>query len=151
MNASRRLRDATRRLIVAHGALDRLERPCGTPLSMPHAYALLELLQEGAMTVSALAERLNIDRTNVSRLCLRLEEQGELLREPHPHDGRARLLRLTPQGERSARAVDLASVEHFERILSRLGEDAESIVEAVHLLTDALRPPPTSSREDIPA
>lgn len=52
--------------------------------SIPHAYALLELLHHGEpMTVSELAAHLAIDRTNVSRLCARMEEAGQLAREPH--------------------------------------------------------------------
>lgn len=138
-DTDRRLRDAVRRLMVAHGALDETRRPCGTPLSLAHAHALLELLQcDDAMTVSELANKLAIDRTNVSRLCARMEEAGELVRRPHPGDGRARALRLTAPGKRLARQVDASSARHFADLVRRLGDAAEPIVEALRLLEDTM-------------
>src|SRR5690606_28483246 len=62
---ARQLREAVRQLMVAHGTFEEAKRPCGTELPMPHAYALLDLLHHGQpMTVSELAARLSIDRTN---------------------------------------------------------------------------------------
>jgi DNA-binding MarR family transcriptional regulator len=104
--------------MVEHGALDEASRPCGVPLSLPHAHALLELqAHQAPMSVSELATRLRIDRTNVSRLCQRMEEQGELLRGMDREDGRVRTLRLTAQGEEAAARVDL-SEERVEQILA---------------------------------
>lgn len=136
---SRRLRDALRKLMVEHGALDDSARPCGTPLSLPHAHALLELHARGApMSVSELAGRLRIDRTNVSRLCQRMEADGELLRCTDGEDGRVRLLRLTPQGEAAAARVDRASLAHFSRLARVLGDDLTVVVSVVEQLTDAI-------------
>jgi DNA-binding MarR family transcriptional regulator len=133
---ARRLRDAVRHLVVAHGTLEEMRRPCGAELSIPHAYALLELLHHGEpMTVSELAAKLAIDRTNVSRLCARMEEAGELARELHPGDGRARALRLTAKGKKLAREVDEQSARHFSRLATRLGEDVVDVISALdHLL-----------------
>jgi DNA-binding MarR family transcriptional regulator len=136
---ARRLRDAVRHLVVAHGGLEEARRPCGTPLSIPHAYALLELLQHGeAMTVSELAAKLAIDRTNVSRLCARMEEAGDLERAPHPVDGRARALRLTAKGKKVARGVDEQSAHHFGRLAKRLGDDVGDVVSALNRLSGAI-------------
>ena len=90
--AARALRDALRRLMVEHGALDDSCRPCGAALSLPHAHALLELLvAPGPVTVSQLAQRLRIDRTNVSRLCARMEALGSSSARPTPRtDGPGR-------------------------------------------------------------
>ncbi|MCP4504393.1 MAG: MarR family transcriptional regulator [Deltaproteobacteria bacterium] len=38
--------------------------------------------------MAQLAEKLAIDRTNVSRLCQRMERAGELTRAVHPQDAR---------------------------------------------------------------
>lgn len=136
---ARRLRDAVRHLVVAHGALEELRRPCGAELSIPYAYALLELLHHGEpMTVSELAANLAIDRTNVSRLCARMEEAGHLVREPHPEDGRARALRLTTRGKKLARAVDEQSAGHFERLAKQLGGSAGEVVAALERLSEAM-------------
>lgn len=139
--SARRLRDGLRRLLVAHGALEPTRRPCGTPLSLPHAHALLTLRARGPMSVSGLAAELSIDRTNVSRLCRRMEAAGELARAPDLEDGRARRLELTPLGERVARNVDHASVAHFDAVVARLGDDAEAVVAALDRLSVALAGP----------
>jgi DNA-binding MarR family transcriptional regulator len=135
---ARRLRDAVRHLVVAHGALEEVRRPCGTELSIPHAYALLELLQREPMTVSELAAKLAIDRTNVSRLCVRMEEAGDLARSPHPEDGRARALRMTARGKKLALAVDERSAGHFDRLAKQLGGSVGEVVSALDRLSKAM-------------
>lgn len=136
---ARRLRDAVRHLMVAHGALEGARRPCGAELSLPHAYALLALLDhEGPMTVSELTARLAIDRTNVSRLTIRMAEAGELSRDSDPQDGRARALRLTARGKRLARAVDEQSAGHFDRLARQLGASAGEVVLALDRLSMAM-------------
>lgn len=135
---ARRLRDAVRHLVVAHGALEETRRPCGTELSIPHAYALLELLHHEQMSVSELSTKLAIDRTNVSRLCARMEEAGELARKPHPEDGRARSLRLTARGKKLARTVDEQSAGHFERLAKQLGGSVGEVVAALDRLAKVM-------------
>lgn len=138
-----------RHLILAHGALDDVRRPCGAPLPLPHAWALLELLHTGPMTITQLTERLDVDRANVSRLCARMEALGELARVAHPDDGRARLLELTKRGQRAARAVDESSAAHFARVAARLGARSSHVVDALNALAEALSAPSTSERETV--
>jgi DNA-binding MarR family transcriptional regulator len=136
---ARRLRDAVRHLMVAHGALEETKRPCGAELSSPHAHALLELLHHiEPMTISELAAKLAIDRTNVSRLCARMEEAGELARELHPGDRRARALRLTAKGKKLARNVDDQSARHFDRLATRLGDGVVEVISALNHLSHAM-------------
>ncbi|MEL6179621.1 MAG: MarR family winged helix-turn-helix transcriptional regulator [Myxococcota bacterium] len=137
---ARILREAVRRLVLAHGALNEVRRPCGTPLPTPHAWALLELQACGPMTITALALRLNIDRTNVSRLCIKMESLGELKRIPHPSDKRSRLVELTPKGTQLAHDVDASSTEHFERVLEHLDNDPAVTLKTLTALTHAMAP-----------
>lgn len=138
MSTGRALRDALHRLIVAQGALDTVSRPCGATIALPHAYALLAL-RGGPLRVSDLAARLRIDRSNVSRLCARMEAAGEITRARDPADGRAWRLQLTPAGERAAEAVDASSARHFAAVADRLAAPA-AVLQALHLLTLALDP-----------
>lgn len=135
---ARELRDALRRLILAHGTLKEATRPCGARLSLPHAYALLELLHAPPMTVSGLSTRLSIDRTNVSRLCKRMEQSGELTRHVHPEDGRAVVLTLSPRGRALAERVDGTSSAHFARLAKSLEGQAQSVIDALETLTRAM-------------
>ncbi|MEO1334908.1 MAG: MarR family winged helix-turn-helix transcriptional regulator [Myxococcota bacterium] len=127
-----------RRLLVAHNVIDDARRPCGTPLSIPHAWALLELRQSGPLTIKALAARLNIDRTNVSRLCARMTKLKEIKRAAHPDDKRAQLVALTRRGEQLANMVDTASTAHFSKVLDRLEGEVAPLIESLDHLTAAL-------------
>ena len=137
--AARALREAWRRAVVAHGSLEEAKRPCGTPLKISHAYALLELLQHnGPLTVSQLAGCLAIDRSNVSRLCIRMEEAGEIERQEHSEDARACALSLTKAGRKLARKVDESSTEHFFELSQRLGSSSTQVIQALRLLQQAM-------------
>ena len=108
-------------------------------MSLPHAHALLELLDTGKpMTISGLAEKLAIDRTNVSRLCARMEDAGELARLAHPEDGRARALHLTAHGKKLARSVDDSSSRHFTGLAKALGGSTGRVIESLELLEQAM-------------
>jgi DNA-binding MarR family transcriptional regulator len=137
MTDARQLRDALRALIVAHGSFDEAKRPCGTPLPMPYAHALLELNEHDGLSVTELAASLSIDRSNVSRLVQRLEVDGMVERKPHPTDGRATALYLTAEGERRAEDIDAVSAEHFLTLLERLN-DAPNVIAALEQLTVAM-------------
>ena len=141
---ARQLRDAIQALMVAHGTLD-ARRPCGKLIPLSSAYALLELSRTPEpITVSELATKLAIDRTNVSRLCTRMEEAGELVRGSHPEDGRVRTLRLTAHGKTLARSVDQSSTRHFARLAQSLGDSTAQIIDSLKQLEQAM----TSSEDN---
>lgn len=145
---ARRLRDALRRLIVEHGALDGACRPCGSGVSLAHAHALLELRSASRpVRVSELARRLRIDRTNVSRLCAKLEALGQLERAPDPEDARARGLSLTRRGRALAAKVDRTSTAHFRALTGSLGEALPAVVEALERLRAAIRDTQQATKE----
>ncbi len=136
---ARALRDAFRRAIVAQGTLNPTTRPCGQALSQPHAHALLSLLHHGTpMTVKELANTLNIDRSNVSRLTTRMENDGELTRSSDQADARTRRLSLTPKGLTLAQHVDTTSADYFAQILQALGPNADNTIQAFQQFTHAI-------------
>lgn len=139
MTTGRNIRDAMRRVLAAHSALDGERRPCGTPMSMAHAHALLTLRQAASpISVSTLARTVHIDRTNVSRLCARMEVLGEVERLPNPSDGRSKLIQLTNKGQELAGHVDVASARHFAAVVDALGDQAPVVLNTLTLLADAL-------------
>lgn len=66
---------------------------------------LRHLLAWGPMRPTALAEVLATGASHISKIVRRLEESRLVERTTDPSDGRATLIRLTPQGEESARGV----------------------------------------------
>lgn len=66
---------------------------------LPGAYkTLTTIARSEQVTVSTLAERMLMDKGQVSRTVRELEELGLVERTPDPADGRSSLLRLTPHG-----------------------------------------------------
>jgi len=55
-------------------------------------------------TVQKIADRMELDQSALSRGLAPLERQGLIASDPHPDDGRKRVLRLTPAGARKLEA-----------------------------------------------
>ncbi len=72
------------------------------PLALTFArYEMLRLLafsRAGRLPLSSVVARLQVHATTVTSTAERLVRDGLIVREPHPHDGRAALLALTDSG-----------------------------------------------------
>jgi DNA-binding MarR family transcriptional regulator len=121
------LRVAIQRFIRSFGLLATDQTPCGTPISASYAHALVVLLERGHLgersTQQELGEALGIDKSNVARLCAKLERAGHATQQRSASDGRARLLGLTASGRRLAEQVQRASRDRFAQLLEALPSD----------------------------
>src|SRR5207244_7670958 len=70
------------------------------------------------MTVSDLAERLEISKQGTAQIVDDMERRGYVERRPDPHDGRARLLYLSERGQ-AALAAARRFHQRYERRLVR--------------------------------
>jgi DNA-binding MarR family transcriptional regulator len=103
--------------------------------------AVFQYLDETGTTVSVLAERAQITKQAMAELVLYLENRGYVVREPDPHDRRAKLVRPTARG-REAIAIAQDLVPQLEdRITAALGADR---VEALRADLDTIRKIATS-------
>ncbi|WP_243229536.1 MarR family winged helix-turn-helix transcriptional regulator [Microbacterium sp. CIAB417] len=80
-------------------------------------YEMLRLLafsRAGRLPLSSVVSRLQVHATTVTSTSDRLVRDGLIVREPHPHDGRAAMLALTPAGrELVERATAALNTEVF--------------------------------------
>jgi DNA-binding MarR family transcriptional regulator len=101
---------------------------------------LVPLEQEGDLRCSALATRAGVDISVASRQLAVLERSGHVERRPDPQDGRASLLRLTPQG---ASALAAARVLRAEWSLTALAgwdeQDARRLSDLLDRLVSDLQ------------
>jgi len=122
-----RLRVAVQRFVRSFGLLASDQTPCGTPLSTSYAHALVVLLERAQederATQQELAQALGIDKSNVARLCAKLQRAGHATQQRSDSDGRARLLALTASGRRLAERVRAASRDRFAQLLAALPSD----------------------------
>jgi putative acetyltransferase len=132
-----RLRGSSRRVVRQLGMLGGRWSPTGHSHSQCHA--LLELHRSGSLTPGELAQRLELDRSTVSRLAEGLVRRGWVRAAPHLHDGRSKALRLTAAGEREVARIDAVADEQVGAALGRLApEEREVVVEGMALYARAL-------------
>ncbi|QQR36074.1 MarR family transcriptional regulator [Devosia oryziradicis] len=80
-----------------------------SPHSLSEARVIYELGRRGHATSSAIAEELDMDRGQMSRLVLRLVDQGIVAVLPRSGDRRATPLALTPEGDAMFRHLNAMS------------------------------------------
>jgi DNA-binding MarR family transcriptional regulator len=82
---------------------------------------LLEATREdNRLTQRELGQVLGIDKSNVARLCRRMESAGHVVQSRSADDGRARLLSLTAAGKRLAMNVERSSRDRFQWLMSAI-------------------------------
>jgi DNA-binding MarR family transcriptional regulator len=136
------LRRLMQLLFRRFGALAADATPCGKPLPMAHAHALM-VLARGEMSQQQLGRELCIDKSNVARLCARLVEAGHAEQRPGDSDGRSRRVSLTARGSRLAREVDASSGARFGTLLRELPTDSRGqVIEVLRHLVAAMDAPP---------
>jgi DNA-binding MarR family transcriptional regulator len=114
--------------------------PCGKPVSVSEAHALMELGRGAPLSQRELGERLRLEKSTVSRLVSQLEARGWAVRGPDDADGRAVRVRLTERGERAASELADARRAKFARVLASIPEEERDRVEhALGVLAEAMR------------
>jgi DNA-binding MarR family transcriptional regulator len=143
------LRRLTQRFFRRFGALAADSTPCGKPLPVAHAHALMVLLAQGELTQQALGAELGIDKSNVARLCAKMVRSRHVKQRPSERDGRSRLVSLTSRGARLAQDVDDASRARFGALLAGIPEPRHrDVVIALQHLVDALDAAPAAPLEE---
>jgi DNA-binding MarR family transcriptional regulator len=117
------------------------QTPCGRPVAVAEAHALMDLAAFGPLRQGELAARLRLEKSTVSRLVRQMEAHRWIQRNSDRHDGRVVLIRLTKQGRQTATEVARTRQEKFARILAAIPQDKRSmVVEAVSILEGACSP-----------
>ncbi len=111
------LRESFHALIRRFGLLDSDRTPCGQPVAVSHAHALMELLNKPGTRQGELARLLGLSKSAVSRMVDQLERRGWIERRLDDEDGRVRHLTLTAKGLRLAQKIDLTSIARFSAML----------------------------------
>jgi DNA-binding MarR family transcriptional regulator len=84
-------------------------------------FVLLSLLaDQDQVTQRDLVERASSDPNTIRPMLVALEKKGYVVREPHPDDGRAWLVCLTPAGRAAFRKMNSETDSFRERLISTL-------------------------------
>lgn len=131
------IRDASRRIVRELGFM----KPtlAGTELPASAVHALIEIGNRSGLTATDLCDRLNLEKSSVSRMLRKLIDGGDLAEENSDTDGRAKRLTLTAQGRRTLAAIDAFAHEQVGGALACLpAADHAMVVEGLRLYADAL-------------
>ena len=132
------LQDTMIKLVRAFDLHQPERTPCGEPVPVSEAHALMELSRRQALAQHELGARLRLQRSTVSRLVRQLESRGWVSRDRHASDGRVAVLSLTASGQAGVDQLSAARSAKFARVLEAIPESDRTLVQAgLSLLVDA--------------
>lgn len=139
MSASRR--DALHRLFAALQAYERLfqfrdsEQAGLSNLRVNECYVLDLLVTDGPLSVSDIAARLGVHKSNASRVARSLQSKGWVKERKDPDDARCILWSPTSNGRQKHSAVTNTLVNRFNDVLANLKvKEINSVVRTLSLL-----------------
>jgi DNA-binding MarR family transcriptional regulator len=88
---------------------------------MAQVHIMYTVQRNGGMTMSQLADVLNVSDSNATGLVDRMEERGFVVRDRVPEDRRVVVVKTTEAGRRLLSEVDALSDEILRSVLGRLG------------------------------
>jgi DNA-binding MarR family transcriptional regulator len=99
------------------------------------------------ITASEIIAVLNIDKSYLSRIILRLEKKKLISKKVSPEDGRSSSLYLTGAGEQEFEIVDAATHNQVKQILSQLSEkDCKNLIACMTQIKKILSKPALSKK-----
>lgn len=114
--------------------------PCGQPVSVAEAHALLELSREPGLSQSGLGARLRLEKSTVSRIVTALEKRGWVARSRGGADTRIVRVDLTDDGRRAAARLAVARQAKFERIFEAIPPaEREAVLASLDTLLQVIR------------
>jgi MarR family transcriptional regulator, organic hydroperoxide resistance regulator len=96
------------------------ERLLRKGVSMAQVHIMYTIQRNGEMTMSQLADMLNVSDSNATGLVDRLEERGLIVRDRVPEDRRVVVVKATDAGQELLSEVDALSDDILRRVLGRL-------------------------------
>jgi len=94
-------------------------------ISIAEWRVVAHLRQSGTVSVREIHERVDMDKSKVSRAASRLEAAGYVLKVSHPKDGRLVSLSLTEAGKAMIEELTPLAYSFEAEVLGKLGNDAE--------------------------
>jgi DNA-binding MarR family transcriptional regulator len=114
--------------------------PCGQPVAVAEAHALIELSSEPGLSQNGLAARLQLEKSSVSRIVTALEKRGWVARKRNPQDTRIVHVHLTDDGRDAASTLAASRQAKFERIFAAIpAAEREAVLASLDTLLQVIR------------
>ncbi len=111
--------------------VDATLKPFALTFARYEVLRLLAFSRAGRLPLSSVVARLQVHATTITSTAERLVRDGLVVREPHPHDGRAALLALTEAGRE---LVDRATSALNDGVFSAPGLSNDDAAELVAIV-----------------
>ncbi|MGB1249100.1 MAG: MarR family winged helix-turn-helix transcriptional regulator [Candidatus Promineifilaceae bacterium] len=126
-------------LVRAFGWHRPMSTPCGKPVPIAEAHALMELEKQRVLTQHELTIRLNLSKSTVSRLVGNIVKRGWVERSRNATDGRVSDLRLTDAGHKAAAEMEQAREQKIAGVLGAISaENRPQLIKNLNLLLEAI-------------
>jgi len=107
-------------------------------VTLPQLRTLAVVAAEGPQTVSALAERLDVHASTMTRMCSRLVARSLVVRTPSAIDRREVVIELTPPGQNLVDIVLEQRHREIDAVVRRMTpDDRGRVISALELFSDA--------------
>ncbi|MGD1867184.1 MAG: MarR family winged helix-turn-helix transcriptional regulator [Phormidesmis sp.] len=127
-------------LVRAFGLHRPGQTPCGQPVSVAEAHALIELSAQQVLSQNELAARLGLEKSTVSRLVKKMCDRDWIRPTRSDDDRRIVELSLTNTGQQVAEKLAIARQQKFEKILSNIPQDQQAgVLDSLNILVEAMR------------
>ena len=138
--APERLHQLVMDLIRVAGLLQPEQTMPGGRVTMSQAFGLHELDTDRPLSQQELAERLNLEKSTVSRMVADMERKGFVVRERDPANRRFYRLRLTKAGRAMHARIATAMHDHFVRSVSAMSDvERDALLTGLPALIKAMR------------
>lgn len=145
------LRSIMQQFIRSFGLLEQTQTPCGFSLSLSQVFALQEL-EKQTLTNTELAERLQLERSSVSRLIDGLVKGEFVSRKLNENNRREVVLALTEKGMGSIQRLRDQSVGFYNTILENMSEsEQDQFYESFKTFTNSIIKVRRENNESSPA
>lgn len=127
------------KIVHSLGLHESNKTPCGQPLSISEAHAIMELQLSEEVTQTDISHLLQLEKSTISRLVQQMESKGWILRKTSLTDQRIKVLTLSEKGLAIANKLNISRTEKFNRILSCIPEGKQhEVIFAMEILTKAI-------------
>jgi DNA-binding MarR family transcriptional regulator len=118
-------------------------------VTLPQFRSLVVLATAGPQTVSALADRLAVHASTMTRMCNRLVTRGLVVRAPSAVDRREVVIALTTMGTSVVEHVMATRRRELDEVVRRMGDDdRQAVVIALNKFSQAAGEDPTASGDE---
>lgn len=109
-------------------AIDRINKSaCSIGINVPQCHTIMEIGLADTLSVNSLAEKMDLDKSTVSRQVEKLVKSEVVVRITSPEDRRKVNISLSPKGKEIYQIINSAMNEQFEKAFQKVSSKELSI------------------------